>query len=542
MALQAAGLSPCGGSCGTGWLGVPSHATVRESPARTTEGHTVEIAADRTGLEELDRLRLLIANSTDMLARHAPDGRYRYVSPACRELLGYEPDELVGRSPYAFIHPDDVAAVEAAHESVLDSSRLRAAVYRIRDQRGNDVWFETTGHAIRDPSTDEIVEIQTSSRDVSWRKRAEAQLRESEQRFRLAMTDAPIGMVLVDLEGRAVEVNERVCELLDRPREELLGCSFQEVTHPDDLDADLAHLEQLLAGAITHYEMEKRYLRPSGEVVSALLGVSLLRDDEGGPRYFVAQIVDMTDRKRTLLALEEASQQLERSNAELRRYASVVAHDLRSPLATIAGFAELLLHRYGDRFDPQGTQILQVTGRVVRQMAQTIDGLLDLSRIEVDDPTYEIVDVGALVEDVIAAIRPQLDAADAELRIGALPHVSGDPALLRLLFQNLLSNAVQYRHPDRRLQIAIEAEHTPPCWRFTVTDNGRGFDPADRELLFEPLVRGRDQDVPGGTGIGLATCRKVIERHRGTIDAHPADPGARFEFTLPDLPDRERRP
>lgn len=498
--------------------------------------------ADRTGLEERARLESLIANSTDMLARHAPDGRYRYVSPACRELLGYEPDELVGRSPYEFIHPDDVAAVEAAHAEVMVGPRLRAAVYRVRDRQGGEVWFETTGHSIRDPQSDEIVEIQTSSRDVSWRKRVEAQLRESEQRFRLAMTDAPIGMALVDLEGRAVEVNQRLCDLLDRPRHQLLGCSFQEVTHPEDLEADLASLGRLLAGDITHYELEKRYLRPSGEVVAALLGVSLLRDEDGVPRYFVAQIVDMTDRSRTLLALEEASQQLERSNAELRRYASVVAHDLRSPLATIAGFVELILHLYGDRFDPQGTQILQVIDRVVRQMAQTVEGLLDLSRIEIDESTYAIVDVGAVVEDAIAAIRPQLDAADAELRIGALPRVSGDPALLRLLFQNLLSNAIQYRHLDRRLRIVIEAEHTPPCWRFTVTDNGRGFDPADRELLFEPLVRGRDHDVPGGSGIGLATCRKVVERHRGTIDAHPADPGACLEFTLPDLPDREARP
>ncbi len=499
----------------------------------------MDIAADRAGLEERDRLRLLIANSTDMLARHAPDGCYRYVSPVCQELLGYEPDELVGRSPYEFIHPDDVAAVRAAHAEVIDGPRLRAVVYRVHDRHGRDVWFETTGHSIQDPLTNEIVEIQTSSRDVTWRKQVEAQLRESEQRFRLAMTDAPIGMALVDLDGRAVEVNERLCELLGRPREELLTCSFQEVTHPDDLDADLAYVEQLLSGEITHYEMEKRYLRLSGEVVAALLSASLLRDDEGEPRYFVAQVVDMTDRKRTLLALEETSHALERSNAELRRYASVVAHDLRSPLATIAGFVDLFLHRYGDQLDQQGTQILQVTDRVVRQMVQTVEGLLDLTRIEVDDPTYETVNLGSLVEDVIAAIRPQLDDADAELRMGSLPDVSGDPALLRLLFQNLIGNAVQYRHPERRLEVVIEAEHVPPFWHLTITDNGRGFDPADREVLFEPHVRGRDHDVPGGTGIGLATCRKIVERHSGTIEAHPGDPGARFEFSLPDLPSGE---
>jgi len=499
----------------------------------------LDVTPDRAVLEERDRLRLLVTNSADMLARHAPDGTYRYVSPACRELLGYEPDELVGRSPYEFIHADDIAGVRAAHAEVMDGPRLPPAVYRIRDRQGHDVWVETTGHSLRDPDTGEIVEIQTSSRDVSRRKQAEARLRESERRFRLAMANAPIGMVLVGLDGRAVEVNQRMCELLDRPREALLGRQFQELTHPDDLDADLSRLELLLAGEIPHYEMEKRYLRPSGEVISALLSVSLLRGDEGKPRYFIAQIVDLSDQKRTLGSLEMASRELERSNAALRRYASVVAHDLRSPLATIGGFVDLLRDHYGDRLDEQGTQFLEVADRIVRQMAQTIEGLLDLSRVQSDELAPEAVDVGSLVKDVIMSLGPQLEAVDTELRIGTLPHVCGDPALLRVVFQNLLSNAVQYRHPDRRLEVAIAAEYEPPFWRFMITDNGRGFDLADREVLFKPFARGHNGDRPGGSGIGLATCRKVIERHHGKIEAYPADPGARFVFTLPALPDRE---
>jgi PAS domain S-box-containing protein len=501
----------------------------------------MDVAADRSVLEERDRLRLLVANSTDMLARHAPDGSYRYVSPACRELLGYEPEELVGRSAYHLIHPDDIAAVRAAHAAVLDGPRLRAIVYRIRDQQGRDVWFETTGHSLRDPATGEIVEIQTSSRDVSWRLRVEAQLRESERRFRLAMSKAPIGMALVGLDGSWVEVNDRMCELLDRPRHELLTCTFQDLTHPDDLDADLAYVEQLLGGEITHYEMEKRYLRPSGEVVPALLSVSLLRDDEGEPRYFISQVIDMTERKRTLHALQNASRELERSNAELLRYASVVAHDLRSPLATIGGFLDLILDRYGGRLDQQGRRILQVSDRIVSQMTQTIEGLLDLSRIEADEPSYELVDLGVLLDDALAAIRAELDATDVELRVGALPWVRADPALLRVVFQNLLSNAVQNRHPDRPLEVVVAAEHAPPFWRFTVSDNGRGFDPTVGEAMFEPHVRGGQRDVPGGTGMGLATCRRIVERHSGTIEAHPGDPGARFEFTLPDAPDHAGR-
>lgn len=496
---------------------------------------------DQSVVEERDRLRMIVANSTDMLARHAPDGTYRYVSPACGELLGYEPEELVGRSAYEFIHPDDVAAVEAAHAKVLDSTRLQAVVYRVRDRPGREVWLETTGHSLNDPATGEIVEIQTSSRDVSRRIQVEARLEESERRIGLAMSKAPIGMALVGLDGSWLEVNDRLCELLDRPREALLACTFQDLTHPDDLDIDLAYVDQLVAGEITHYEMEKRYFRPSGEVVWALLGASVVRDDAGQPQYFIAQIVDITDHKRTLLSLEATSDELERSNSALRRYALVVAHDLRSPLATIGGFVALLRDRHANQLDEQGRQFLQLTDRVIRQMAETIEGLLDLSRMQIAEPTYESVDVGSLVQDVVAAIQPQLDAVDADLRVGTLPHVTANRALLGLVFQNLLINAVQYRHPDRRLEVTIDAEHVHPFWRFTVTDNGRGFDPSEREVLFEPFTRGPDGERPDGTGIGLATCRSVVERHHGKIDAHPAEPGARFAFTLPALPDQEVR-
>ena len=485
---------------------------------------------------ELARWRLLVDNSADMLARHGPDGSYRYVSPACRELLGYEPRELEGRSAYELIHPDDIPAVRDRHAALLVDDRLRTVVYRVRARDGREVWFETTGHVIRDPASAEIVEIQTSSRDVSRRIRAEAQLRESEQRFRLAMTNAPIGMALVGLDGSFVEVNDRVCELLDRPRERLFELTFQDITHAEDLDTDLAYVNQLLVGEIAHYEMEKRYLRPSGEVVWALLGGSLVRDDAGEPLYFIAQIVDISERKRVLLELERTSRSLERSNAELQRYASVAAHDLRSPLATLGGFLELLSHRYADRLDTQGAQILQVARRVTMQLAETVEGLLELAQVGGDALTHELVGVPEVLDEVVESIGPLLVTADADLRIGALPKVRGDRAQLRLLLQNLLVNAVKFRDPARRLVVTIGAERSPPLLRFTVADNGRGVDPADREAIFEPFSRMQGGHDSSSIGIGLATCKRIVERHGGRIGVDPAEPGASFWFTLPAAP------
>jgi PAS domain S-box-containing protein len=483
--------------------------------------------------DDLSRLRRLIEHSTDMLSRHAPDGTCLYTSPACRELLGYEPEELIGRSGFVFVHPDDLEDIAQQQDDILAGSRLHTILCRVRHKEGREVWMESTVHALRDPEGS-VVELLSSSRDVSERVTVTAQLRESEQRFRLAMNNAPIGMALVGLDGRFIEVNDSLCELLGRPRDELVALTFQDITHVEDLETDLVNAGRLLAGEIHHYEMEKRYLHPSGADVWALLSGSLVRGDDGEPLYFIAQVVDIGARRRALLALERVNRDLERSNAELQRFAAVAAHDLRSPLATVRGFLDLLGDRYAGFLDRQGQQILEVARRVTTQMAESVEGLLTLAAVGVDDLAVEVVDIQDVVDEVLVTTVSALGAADAELQIAeGLPEVRGDRTQLRLLFQNLLVNAIKFRDPARPLVIAIEVDHAAPFHRFAVQDNGRGFDAADREVIFEPFARTHEGHNLGATGIGLATCRRIVERHGGTIAAFPTEPGARFEFTLP---------
>jgi PAS domain S-box-containing protein len=486
--------------------------------------------------DELAWLRRLIEHSTDMLSRHAPDGTCLYTSPACKQLLGYEPEELIGRSGFVFIHPDDVTDITRTQHEVMAGSRLHTVLCRVRHKQGHDVWIESTVQALRDPATGAVVELLSSSRDVSERVSVTAQLRESEQRFRLAMNNAPIGMALVGLDGRFIEVNDSLCDLLGRPRDELLSLTFQDITHVEDLETDLDNASQLLAGEIHHYEMEKRYLHPSGTDVWALLSGSLVRGDDGEPLYFIAQIVDIGTRRRALLALERANRDLERSNAELHRFAAAAAHDLRSPLATVRGFLDVLGDRYAEFLDQQGKQILEVARRVTTQMAESVEGLLTLAAVGVDRLELEPVDVEVVLHEVIESIAPALRAADAELKISRLPTVSGDRSQLRLLLQNLLVNAIKFRDPTRPLVIAVEADHATPFHRFTVQDNGHGFDEADRDAIFEPFTRSREGYNLGATGIGLATCQRIVERHGGSLEAHPTEPGSRFEFTLPAAP------
>jgi len=484
-------------------------------------------------LDELSALRLLVDNSSDMLSRHAPDGTYIYVSSASRRLLGYEPEELVGRSPYELFHPEDLARIEQSHESVLDTPDLSTVEFRIRHKRGNWVWLETTSHTVRDPETLEVLEIQTSSRDVSFRKYDEARLHESERRFRLAMANAPIGMALVGLDGSWLEVNDQLCRLLGRSEEQLRGWTFQDLTHPDDLDADLELMHQVVAGEIDHYSIEKRYLHADGHAVRTLLSASLVHDEQGGPLYGIAQIQDITESKHREDELRQANAQLAASNAELERFATVASHDLRSPLVAVRGFLDLVLARHGDDLVGDTEEWIARAQENVDTLFETVDALLELARVSHQPLSTAPVDVTTVVDEVLDLVGPQLDAADARVSLAPLPTVDADRAQLRLVFQNLITNALRYRDPGRRLSITIEATERQSTWELSVEDNGVGFDPADAELMFEPFGRTTSGEKLEGAGIGLATCRRIIERHGGTIRAEPREVGARVAFMLP---------
>lgn len=252
--------------------------------------------------------QFVIETSSDMVSRHAPDGTYRYVSPACTRLLGYEPDEVIGRSAYDFFHPEDLAAIQRSHETILEQPVVYTVAYRIRRKDGGYVWFETTSHLVSDASG-QVLEIHATSRDITQRVEAERQLRESEERFKGAFDCAAIGMALVSLAGEWLRVNRALCALTGYTEAELLATTFQAITHPDDLDEDLRYVAEMIQGSRRSYQMEKRYFHKQGQIIWIQLSVSMVRDIQGDPLYFVAQIQDITAHRRAHEALRRQAKQ-----------------------------------------------------------------------------------------------------------------------------------------------------------------------------------------------------------------------------------------
>jgi signal transduction histidine kinase len=241
----------------------------------------------------------------------------------------------------------------------------------------------------------------------------------------------------------------------------------------------------------------------------------------------------LSERSQVEQALVHQAEQLARSNADLQQFAYVTSHDLQEPLRTIASFSQMLSRRYKGKLDGDADEFINfITGGVSRMQA-VIEDLLAYSRI-VNQPgaTFAQVPLSEAVEWAQQNLRRSIEESGAAITCGDLPAVEGDRVELVQLFQNLLSNAIKYRRPDAAPQIHVSAEQSPTHWTVSVADNGIGFEQSYAQQIFVLFRRLHDTRIPG-TGIGLAVCRKIVERHGGKIwaESQPGE-GATFRFTL----------
>jgi signal transduction histidine kinase len=239
-------------------------------------------------------------------------------------------------------------------------------------------------------------------------------------------------------------------------------------------------------------------------------------------------------------ALADARADLERSNTELEQFAYVASHDLQEPLRKVASFCQLLQQRYGGQLDERADQYIGFAVDGARRMQELINDLLAFSRVGRLERPHSRVDCTTLVAAVCADLARPLEESGAEVRAGDLPTVDGDATLLRLVFQNLIGNAVKFRGDDAPV-VTIDAERDGAMWRFRCADNGIGIDPEYAERIFIIFQRLHPRSSYEGTGIGLAMCRKIVEYHGGRmwLETEGGGSGSTFCFTLPAIVEDE---
>lgn len=380
---------------------------------------------------------------------------------------------------------------------------------------------------------------------LSERRRIGTRLRSVEERFRATFEQAAVGIAHVGPDGRWLRVNRKLCEIVGYDHDELLALTFQDITDPADLDADLVLVGQVLAGEIDSYQIEKRYLRRDGRKIWINLTVSLVRDEQGAPDYFISVVEEIGPRKaaeaevaRLNADLErrvfERTAELEAANRELDSFAYAVSHDLRTPLRAINGFSAMLEEDCADELSETARGFLGQIIQASRRMGALIEGILTLSRSSRGDMQKCSVNLSEMANRILGEIA-QLDPGRS-VRTAVAPGIvgHGDPLMLDVLLRNLLENAWKYtaRAAAPEIRFFAETVDGQPC--FCVADNGAGFDMRHAAKLFQPFQRLHRQDEYPGIGIGLATVQRIVSRHGGTIEASGTPGGgARFCFSLP---------
>ena len=256
--------------------------------------------ANEESTRSMARTREIIELSPEAFFQADLDARFTDVNQTACRLLGYDRDELIGKTILDIIPVEDAPRLKAVQAELLVPGQVNTAEWTLRQKDGTFVPVEVSSNILPDGRWQAFV------RDISERKRIERALQESEERFRLTIDEAPIGMAWVALDGRFVRVNRAFCELVGYSSGELTGLTFQAITHPDDLDADLALAGQIARGQIPRYQVGQRYIRKDGTIVDVQLSKSILRSREGAPLYYIVQIEDITERKRAEAALKES--------------------------------------------------------------------------------------------------------------------------------------------------------------------------------------------------------------------------------------------
>jgi PAS domain S-box-containing protein len=344
------------------------------------------------------------------------------------------------------------------------------------------------------------------------------------------------GVWAIDLEGRCVFINQAACRTLAYRREECLGEKIQCKIHAGHrrgwvCPKDACRVQTALHSGSAVYVDDDVFRRRDGASIAVKYSIQPVVV-EGRMRGSVIAMTDISARKSMAEALEIHVEKLARSNAELERFAYVASHDLQEPLRMVASFTQLLAKRYSGRLDETADRYIDFAVDGARRMQQLIVDLLAYSRVNSQELDLRQTECEAVVQTVLRNLSAAIDESGAVIERDPLPVLTADAAQLGQLFQNLIGNAIKFRGPAP-LRIRIAAADNGPHWLFSVQDNGIGIDPRHSGRIFQIFQRLHTREAYPGTGIGLAVCQKVAERHGGKIwvESEPGL-GSTFRFTI----------
>jgi PAS domain S-box-containing protein len=370
-------------------------------------------------------------------------------------------------------------------------------------------------------------------------RRAQAELETSRARYVDLYDFAPVGYCTISGKSLILEANLTAATLLNVARGALVRQPITRFILKEDQNIYYFHRKALFETGEPQV-CELRMMKKDGAFFWARLEAALAQDDSGAP---VGRVVlsDVTDRKEAEEALRRSEAEarqiaadLEHSNQALEQFAYAVSHDLQAPLRAVSGYLSFVSEWSRDQFDAQSAEFIQHAVEEVARMQAMIGGILDLSRVTSRGSEFAATDCEALLDHVLWRLQSSIEDNNAVVTHDALPTIYADEPQLGQVLQNLIENALKFHRPGEPPQVHVGAGLQGSEWRFSVRDHGIGLDPAQADRLFQLFARLHTRDEYPGLGLGLALCRRIVERHGGRIwvESEPGQ-GATFCFTLP---------
>lgn len=521
-----------------------------------TEQKLTEIALKNSEL----KFRLITENSTDIICCTNGQNCLTYISPACQQIIGFTPEELIGHYAHELIHPDDLPIVRSSYTQITPETEIIKNIFRYKCKDDRYIWIEANTRILRDPITKTPCEFHSSARDITDRKQVEEKILELNRLQQAILNGSDYIIVATDAEGLIRSFNASAERLLGYKAEEVIGIHTPEIFHdPQEVKERVKIVSQKLGYPISPFktfiyqainqqkpELECVYIHKNGTRFPANLSISILRDKGGNISGFLGIAKDISHQKKAEAELRKINEKLMLTNAELAKatrlkdeFLANMSHELRTPLNAILGLSESLLEGILEPLNEKQRKAITTIANSGKHLLALINDILDLAKISAGKLQLHktAILLCDLCESSINLISQQADKKNIDLKSFIspnLPPLVADELRLREVLLNLLSNAVKFT-PDGG-QVTLIVDYTPREIIFEITDTGIGIAEEDISKLFQSFVQldTRLNRQYQGTGLGLVLVRQIVELHGGNVAVESKlGEGSCFRFTIP---------
>ena len=511
---------------------------------KLSETFTRLISSIRHGEDSLaereQTLQAILDHSPAVIYVKDKDGKYLLTNKHFDDFLSIRFEDIVGKSDFELFPPEIAQRFQENDQEILASHSAKQ-IEEIVPRKGVSRTYLTNKFCLFDKNNN-VYALCGISTDITEHIRNEKLTRQSEENLR-SLANSAFDGILVNQHGKHVFTNQRMADLIGVTVEDILGSSMEFVVHPSELDNVRQRFKRRMIGQTEPMQYETLFAnRKTNEPVP--VEITAFISQWNGEPTGVVFVRDIRERKKIEAELNRYRQQLETlvsertaeletAIQELESFSYSVSHDLRSPLRSIDGFSHLLLEDYSDKLDENGKDYIIRVRKAAQHMAQLIDDILLLSRVSRHKLNISDVNLSALANESITMLKELHPEREADINIEPNIITKGDQRLLKIVLDNLLGNAWKYTGKNGKANIELGHKNENKKTVYFVKDNGVGFDMQYAEKMFGPFQRLHTLDEFPGTGIGLATVKRIIQHHNGEIWAEgKLGQGATFYFTL----------